>query len=114
MPRDLVDRLLRPIRGGPRTHRYPLVRPVLAPAMRGFPEVDPGRCDADRACVTACPTDAIEVRPGTLTIDAGRCVFCAACAIACPNDAIILGDRFELAGRTRDGLRVATRIGGRG
>ncbi len=112
MPMDLVDRILRPLRGGPRTRRYPDVGPVLAAAMRGFPEVDPTRCDADAACARACPTGAIVVLPGEVTIDAGRCIFCGACATACPKEAIVLGDRFELASRTRDGLRISTQIGG--
>lgn len=111
MPMDLVDRFIRPLRRGPRTRRYPYEQPVLAPAMRGLPEVDPVRCDADGACVAACPTGAIVLAPGTFTIDAGRCVFCAACQMACPQDAITLGQRFELATRTRVGLHIQTRIG---
>lgn len=110
MPRDLVERFLRPIRGGPRTRRYPDVTPVLAAAMRGFPEVDPDRCDADGACISACPTTAISLAPPDITIDAGRCVFCGACEAACPEGAITLGRRFELAARTREGLRISTTI----
>lgn len=113
MPMDLVDRFLRPLRGGPRTRRYPDEPAILAPAMRGLPEVDPGRCDADGACVAACPTAAISLAPGTFTLDVGRCVFCGACEIACPRDAIKLGQRFELAARSRVGLHVRTAIGDR-
>ena len=112
MPMDLVGRILRPLRGGPRTRRYPDVRPALAPAMRGFPEIDATCCDAGAACARACPTRAIVVLPGAVTIDAGRCIFCGVCAAACPQGAIVMGNRFELAGRTRDGLRVSTKIGG--
>jgi len=110
---DLIDRFLRPLRGGPRTRPYPDVRPVLPASSRGFPEVEASRCDADGACVAACPTGAIAVVPSSITIDVGRCIVCAACADACPNDAITLGDRFEMASRTRDALRVTTAVGAR-
>jgi formate hydrogenlyase subunit 6/NADH:ubiquinone oxidoreductase subunit I len=111
MPMDLFDRFLRPLRGRPLTRRYPDEPAVLPSTVRGLPEVDPTRCDATRACVTACPTGAITVVPGSWSVDAGRCVFCAICATACPQDAIRLGSRFELAAGSRDATHVVTRIG---
>jgi hydrogenase-4 component H len=113
MPIDVLERFLRPLRGGPLTRRYPAEPAVLSPALRGLPEPDPLRCDASASCVTACPTEAIELSadPATWTVDAGRCVFCGACEAACPRDAIHLGQRFELAARTRSGLRIVTPIG---
>jgi formate hydrogenlyase subunit 6/NADH:ubiquinone oxidoreductase subunit I len=111
MPMDLVDRFLRPLRGGPLTRRYPDEQPVLPSTTRGLPEVDPSRCDANAACVTACPTGAISVGPGGWTVDTGRCVFCGICATACPQDAIRLGARFDLAATSLDATRVTTRIG---
>ncbi len=113
MPRDLLDRFLRPLRRQPLTGRYPDEPAVLAAASRGLPELDPERCDSTSACVSACPTNAIVVAPGSWAIDAGRCVFCGACAEACPRDAIRLGQRFELAARTRGALVVVTPIGDR-
>jgi hydrogenase-4 component H len=113
MPMDLLDRFLRPLRGRPLTRRYPDEPAVLPPTARGLPEVDPGRCDASAACVAACPTGAIALTADSWTVDAGRCVFCDACAVACPRDAIRLGPRFELAARSRVGLRSTTRIGER-
>ena len=112
MPMDLLERFLRPLRQRPMTRRYPDEPAILAPALRGLPTLDPSRCDSTAACVTACPTGAIELGSGSWTLDAGRCVFCAACEYACPRDAIRLGQRFELAARTRDGVRIVTPIGG--
>lgn len=112
MPIDLLDRFLRPLRGKPLTRRYPDEPAMLPPTMRGLPEVDPARCDSSADCVTACPTGAIALEPGSWTVDAGRCIFCDACRAACPQDAIRLGSRFELAGRSRETLRVTTSIGG--
>lgn len=111
MPLDVLERFLRPLRAHPLTRRYPDEPAIVAPAMRGLPELDPSRCDSSKACVAACPTGAIIVAPDTWAVDAGRCVLCAACEAACPRDAIRLGQRFELAGRTREGLRIVTPIG---
>jgi formate hydrogenlyase subunit 6/NADH:ubiquinone oxidoreductase subunit I len=111
MPIDLLDRFLRPLRKGPVTRRYPAEPAVVADALRGLPELDAARCDASAACVEVCPTGAIALAPTAWSVDAGRCVFCGASEIACPRDAIRLGQRFELASRTREGLRIVTPIG---
>jgi hydrogenase-4 component H len=110
MPMDLLDRFLRPLRARPLTRRYPDESAVLAPALRGLPEVEASRCDSSAACVAVCPTGAIELEAATWVVDAGRCVFCGACEAACPRDAIRLGPRFELAARSRGALRIVTPI----
>jgi len=112
MPMDVLDRILRPLRRGRVTSRYPAAPPVLPPAARGLPELDPARCDATAACVTACPTGAIGVTPGEWAIDVGACTFCAACARVCPTGAIRLGARIELASDVRSDLVVRRPTGG--
>ena len=109
---DLRERLLRPLVRGPVTARHPAVAPVLPPAARGLPVVDPVRCDASGACVSACPTGAISLDAGTWRLDLGRCVFCAACADACPRDAIALTGRVELAATDRGAIVTVTSLGG--
>ena len=104
MPFDVFDRLLRPLRSGAVTGRYPDAPPDLAPAARGLPELDAGRCDGSAACVGVCPTSAIRLTESTWSVDAGACIFCGACARACPRDAIRLGPRIELAVRDRADL----------
>ncbi len=106
MPMDVLDRILRPLRRGPATGRYPAAPPDLPPAARGLPELDAARCDGNAACVAACPTGAIRVGPGSWSLDAGACVFCGACARACPATAIGMGSRFELATDIRNHLVV--------
>jgi formate hydrogenlyase subunit 6/NADH:ubiquinone oxidoreductase subunit I len=108
MPLDVVRRLLTPLREPVVTSRYPDAPPLLQPALRGLPEVDPTRCDREAACVSACPTAAINVSDDGWSIDAGRCVFCSACALACPHGAIRLGPRVELAATDRATLVVVT------
>jgi formate hydrogenlyase subunit 6/NADH:ubiquinone oxidoreductase subunit I len=110
MPLDVLDRLLRPLRRGPVTSRYPAVPPDLPSAARGMPELDAARCDGNAACVAACPTGAIAVEHGTWSLDLGACVFCGACARACPTAAIALGTRIELATDDPAGLVVVRPI----
>ena len=106
MPLDLFDRILRPLRSGPVTSRYPTRPADVPPATRGLPEFDAARCDGSAGCVTVCPTGAIRLTGSTWTLDAGACVFCGACVRACPRDAIRLGTRIELAVRERDDLSL--------
>ncbi len=106
MPLDVFDRILRPLRRGTVTSRYPDAGPDLPPAARGIPELDVVRCDATAACVDACPTGAIRVTGSTWSLDAGACILCGACARACPPGAIRMSDRIELAVRGREDLVV--------
>jgi len=104
MPSDVFDRILRPLRRGPATGRYPDVPPDLSPAARGLPELDQARCDGNAACVAACPTAAIQVAARTWSLDAGACLFCGECERVCPTGAIRLGERIELAAERREDL----------
>ena len=81
----------------------PCVRicPVTAMYQRddGIVEFDPEVCIGCKACMQACPYDAIYVDPDTHT--AAKCHYCAhrvemnlepACVVVCPEHAIIAGD----------------------
>jgi Fe-S-cluster-containing dehydrogenase component/formate-dependent nitrite reductase membrane component NrfD len=81
----------------------PCVRicPVTAMYQRtdGIVEFDKDACIGCKACMQACPYDAIHVDPETRT--AAKCHYCAhrvdiglepACAVVCPTEAIIAGD----------------------
>jgi Fe-S-cluster-containing dehydrogenase component/formate-dependent nitrite reductase membrane component NrfD len=81
----------------------PCVRicPVTAMYQRadGIVEFDPSICIGCKACMQACPYDAIYIDPETHT--AAKCHFCAhrvevglepACVVVCPEHAIIAGD----------------------
>lgn len=65
----------------------------------GIVEFDPDQCIGCKACLQACPYDAIYIDPESHT--AAKCHFCAhridrglepACVIVCPERAIIVGD----------------------
>lgn len=81
----------------------PCVRicPVTAMYQRadGIVEFDPSVCIGCKACLQACPYDAIYIDPDTGT--AAKCHFCAhrvelnlepACVVVCPEHAIVSGD----------------------
>ena len=55
------------------------------------PVIDPGRCLNSRACVAACPENAIGIIDGKAQlVNAGACIGHGACMAACPHDAIQL------------------------
>lgn len=75
--------------------------PVTAMYQRpdGIVEFDPTLCIGCKACMQACPYDAIYIDPDSHT--AAKCHFCAhrlevglepACVVVCPEHAIISGD----------------------
>ncbi len=81
----------------------PCVRicPVTAMYQRddGIVEFDPAACIGCKACMQACPYDAIHVDPDRGTV--AKCHYCAhrvdvglepACAVVCPTHAIVAGD----------------------
>lgn len=75
--------------------------PVTAMYQRqdGIVEFDPALCIGCKACMQACPYDAIYIDPDTHT--AAKCHYCAhrvdvglepACVVVCPEHAILAGD----------------------
>ena len=75
--------------------------PVTAMYQRpdGLVEFDQDACIGCRACMAACPYDAVYIDPESHS--AAKCHFCAhrleldlqpACVVVCPEEAIIIGD----------------------
>jgi Fe-S-cluster-containing dehydrogenase component len=59
-------------------------------ARRAFQVTRCNQC-TDAPCVEACPTAAMNVRPdGIVDFDKRRCIGCKACIAACPYDAIFI------------------------
>lgn len=103
----MINALMARLRQGHRTVGFPDTEPVLPDRWRGRPAIDRSKCLPDcRACIDACPTDALAMGPDGLGIDMGKCLFCAECVEACPADAIRFTSEYSLAARRREDLAV--------
>src|SRR6266404_2901031 len=92
---------------GHRTIAYPKAAPVLPDRFRGRPLIDESKCVVEcRACVDACPTDAIEKDAHGVRLDLGRCLFCTDCTQTCPEQAISFTQEYRLATTTRQDLLI--------
>ncbi len=107
----MLTAILRSLRTGVVTIRYP-DRPASIPErFRGAPGVRPGSPMGALPAPASCPSGAIAARDGRHAIDLGRCVFCGRCAGGRPGGAIELGREIELSSRSREALVVEVQGG---
>jgi Ni,Fe-hydrogenase III small subunit/formate hydrogenlyase subunit 6/NADH:ubiquinone oxidoreductase subunit I len=111
----MLRAILRSLRTGVVTTRYPDVASTPPEGFRGGLELRPGALFASLPPAEVCPVGAISSGPpaegneGRYAIDVGRCVFCGICAAPQPNgaeSAIEMGREFELAAKRRSDLVV--------
>jgi Ni,Fe-hydrogenase III small subunit/NAD-dependent dihydropyrimidine dehydrogenase PreA subunit len=78
------------------------VRTAVPQGLRGLPVLGRAPCGECKACVAACPTQAIATEP--LQLDLGRCVFCGACEDVCPQGSIHFSAEPKLGAARREDL----------
>ncbi len=107
----MLTAILRSLRTGVVTIRYPGQPARIPERFGGAPRVRPGsRVDA-LPPPSICPSGALSAGERGYAIDLGRCVSCGRCAEASPDGAIELGREVELASRSRGSLVVEVESG---
>ena len=53
-------------------------------------KVEKDKCSACKACVDACPSQAITVPDQHAEVNEGDCIDCGACVDACPSSALVM------------------------
>jgi Ni,Fe-hydrogenase III small subunit/Pyruvate/2-oxoacid:ferredoxin oxidoreductase delta subunit len=89
-----------------RTAPYPdEPAPPRPERFRGLPTLDASKCpDGCSVCAEACPTDAVQLQDGNLSLDMGRCLYCIECLKSCPEGAIEFTSDYRMSVRARDDL----------
>ncbi len=104
----MLRAILRSLRTGVVTTRYP-AQPAQPPArFRGAPQVRPGSLIDALPPPSVCPSGAITGGPGEsrYAIDLARCLFCGRCAQDSTEAGIEIGREVELASRSRERLVI--------
>ncbi len=102
----MLTAILKSLRTGVVTVRYPEDPAHPPERFRGAPVVRPGSALDRLPPASICPSGAITHASGRYGIDRGRCIFCGRCAESSLDGAIELGRQVELASRQRQGLVV--------
>lgn len=106
----MLEWIPRGLRTGLVTTRYPRGAPDPMPGFRGRVEVVDGPGAPD-GIADVCPTGAIAVEGGALSLDRGRCILCGACVAADPAR-FRFSERQETAARRRGALVAGAAPGG--
>ena len=97
--------LVRGLRTGIVTTRYPRQAEPLPTGFRGMPRLDEARCRAVSgcdACARACLPGAISLNASeagsvAFRLNYGACIMCGLCVAACPSEAMSTSAEVELA-----------------
>jgi Ni,Fe-hydrogenase III small subunit/ferredoxin len=95
----VLEWIVRGLRKGIVTTRYPRRAEPAPPGFQGRVELL-DRAHADASLEAVCPTAAIRVEGGRVSLDRGRCILCGACVRADPGR-FAFAAAYETAARTR-------------
>jgi formate hydrogenlyase subunit 6/NADH:ubiquinone oxidoreductase subunit I len=94
----------------PVTRFYPYQKDPPVESIRGKVTWQMNRCIGCGLCPRVCLAEAIELfgkgRDATITYHLDRCVFCGECVDVCPTATITTTKDYELAARSRDGMKI--------
>lgn len=100
----MIEWLVRGLRHGIVTTRYPRAAEAPSAGFRGTVAVLPGP-PADAGLADVCPTGAIAVDDGSVSVDRGRCILCGACVARDPGRfAFVAQYETAMRGRARPTL----------
>jgi len=106
----MLGTILRSLRAGVVTTRYPDDRTEPPLAFRGAPEIRLGGRFAELPAADVCPVGAITARGEgarrSYAIDLARCIFCGRCEAPGRKGPLTLGRDFELSARRRPDLVI--------
>ena len=110
-PGKIMSTALKLLFTKPATVSYPAGEEKQFPAVRGRIIFIPENCIGCTACVRDCPTKAIEIeklpeKQFACVISNDRCIYCGQCVDSCPKEALEITPDFELAGFSRDSMRI--------
>lgn len=102
----MLRAILKSLRTGVVTTRYP-AEPATAPErFRGAPELEEGLPFDALPPPSVCPSGAITAGAEDYALDLGQCVFCGRCGQTAAEGPVTIGRRFELASRRRESLVI--------
>ncbi len=80
--------------------------PELPEEANGLPTVTQTPCDGGSCgqCADLCPTHAVAVSDGGVSLDLGCCIGCQACVEVCPTGSIVRNRSTKIASLSREGL----------
>jgi len=104
----MLEWIVRGLRKGVVTSRYPRAGEPELDGFRGRVEVVESD-EASEALEAICPTSAIRVSAGRVSLDRGRCILCGACVEAAP-ERFRFSSAYETASRRRAGVVVGASV----
>lgn len=90
---------------------FPVKEESLPERFLGRPDIFSRNCRKTcEECRETCPTDAISLGEGKLSLDMGRCIFCGECQKVCKNKAIVFTRNYKLAAKDKKALIVRDKL----